>query len=207
MDATNLLSDSFVVPVIVLDDPQLAVPMAEVLIEAGLSTLEITLRTPNALKVIEAIATKLPGVIVGAGSVLTANQFNQASNAGARFVVSPGSSEGLLESASRLKLPFVPGANTATEVISLQDRGYTLTKFFPAELAGGIRMLKALGAPMPNARFFPTGGITPELANEYLALPNVSCIGGTWLTPLRLLASGDFKAIAKLANQCVKAVR
>jgi 2-dehydro-3-deoxyphosphogluconate aldolase/(4S)-4-hydroxy-2-oxoglutarate aldolase len=207
MDATKLLSDSFVVPVIVLDDPQQAVPMAEVLAEAGLSTLEITLRTPNALKVIETIATKLPGVIVGAGSVLTARQFNQANNAGARFVVSPGSSEALLESASRLKLPFVPGANTATEVINLQDRGYTLTKFFPAELAGGIRMLKALGAPMPNARFFPTGGITPELASDYLALPNVGCIGGTWLTPSKLLESGDFKAIAKLATQCVKAVR
>ena len=207
MDATKLLSDSFVVPVIVLDDPQQAVPMAEVLAEAGLSTLEITLRTPNALKVIETIATKLPGVIVGAGSVLTARQFNQANNAGARFVVSPGSSEALLESASRLKLPFVPGANTATEVINLQDRGYTLTKFFPAELAGGIRMLKALGAPMPNARFFPTGGITPELASDYLALANVACIGGTWLTPSSLLASGDFKAIAKLAHQCVKAFR
>ena len=201
MDASKLLSDVSVVPVIVLNEPKLAIPLAEVLAEAGLGTLEITLRTPNALEVIETIATKLPDIIVGAGSVLTADQFAQARNAGARFVVSPGSSAALLETASRLELPFVPGANTATDIIQLMDQGYTLTKFFPAELAGGISMLKALGAPIPDARFFPTGGITPELARDYLALPSVACIGGSWLTPTDLITKGDFKAISKIANQ------
>jgi 2-dehydro-3-deoxyphosphogluconate aldolase/(4S)-4-hydroxy-2-oxoglutarate aldolase len=200
MDAAELLHSVRVVPVIVVDDPSIAIPLAEVLYEAGLGTIEITLRTPSALEVIENIAVKLPEVIVGAGSVRTAGQLTQVKSAGARFAVSPGSSESLLEAALKLEIPFVPGAVTASEIISLQERGYTLTKFFPAELAGGTQMLQTLGAPLPEARFFPTGGISPALAKEYLALPNVACVGGSWLTPADLLAAGDFKSIEKIAR-------
>ena len=204
MDATELLHSVRVVPVLVVDDPSIAIPLAEVLYEAGLGTIEITLRTPSALEVIENIAVKLPEVVVGAGSVRTASQLSQVKSAGACFAVSPGSGELLLDAAARHEIPFVPGAVTASEIISLQERGYTLTKFFPAELAGGTKLLKALGAPIPEARFFPTGGITPELAKDYLALPNVACIGGSWLTPADLLATRDFKAIAEIAKQAAR---
>ena len=201
MDATELLHGVRVVPVVVIDDLSIAIPLAEALYEAGLGTIEITLRTPGALEAIEKIAVKLPEVVVGAGSVRTASQLMQVNSAGARFAVSPGSGELLLDAAARHTIPFVPGAVTASEIIGLQERGYTLTKFFPAELAGGTKMLKALGAPLPEARFFPTGGITPELAKDYLALPNVACIGGSWLTPADLLAARDFSAIAEIARK------
>lgn len=204
MDATELLSGTCIVPVIVLDDPLIAVRLAEVLFGAGLGTIEITLRTPKALEAIENIAALLPEVIVGAGSVRTASQLTQVKNAGARFAVSPGSSESLLDAAARQAIPFVPGAVTASEIINLQDRGYLLSKFFPAEMAGGTAMLKALAAPLPEARFFPTGGITPELAKNYLALANVACIGGSWITPAALLAEGDFKMVAKIAQNAAR---
>ena len=199
MDASELLRDARVVPVIVLDDPGEAVRLADVLFGAGLRTIEVTLRTSSALESIEKIAGILPDVVVGAGSVRTAHQFAQIKDAEAHFAVSPGSSALLLEAATSHEMPFVPGAATASEIIRLQEHGYTLTKFFPAEIAGGIPMLKALGSPLPEARFFPTGGITPALAIDYLAQSNVSCIGGSWITPGDLLASRDYKAIAKIA--------
>ena len=143
MDATDLLRNARVVPVVVVDDASVAVPLAEVLFEAGIETIEITLRTSCALEAIESIAAKLPGVVVGAGSVRTENQFAQVRDAGARFAVSPGSSEILLDAAVKYAMPFVPGAVTASESIFLYERGYTLTKFFPAELAGGVEMLRA----------------------------------------------------------------
>ncbi len=201
MDATKLLHGVRIVPVVVVDDPSIAIPLAEALYEADLGTIEITLRTPSALDVIENIAVKLPEVVVGAGSVRAANQLTQIKNAGARFAVSPGSGQQLLDAVAKHEIPFVPGAVTASEIINLQERGYTLTKFFPAELVGGTKLLKALGAPLPEARFFPTGGITPELAMDYLALPSVTCIGGSWLTPADLLAAGDFRAITRIARE------
>lgn len=200
MDATELLKDARIVPVVVLDDPDSAVALAEALVEAGLRFVEITLRTPKALPVIEHIAAGVPDAIVGAGSVRTPLQFAAIRNAGARFAVSPGFSEQLNDAARQLAMPFVPGAVTASEVLRLQEYGYTLMKFFPAELAGGIGMLKALGAPLPEARFFPTGGITPALAPDYLRLSNVRCIGGSWITPPDLLAAGDFHAISDIAR-------
>ena len=201
MDATELLRNDRIVPVVVVENADLAVPLTEVLLEAGFGAIEITLRTPSALQAIANIAAVFPEARVGAGSVRTVEQFAQIVDAGARFAVCPGSSELLLDAAARHEMPFVPGAVTAGEIIRLQERGYTLTKFFPAELAGGTRMLEALGGPLPGARFFPTGGITPELAKDYLALPNVTCIGGTWLTPANLITAGDLKAIAKIAKQ------
>ena len=204
MDATTLLTGATIVPVVVVEDPSIAIPLADALFEAGLDTIEITLRTSGALQAIERISTTYPDARVGAGSVRTAEQFEQIRDAGARFAVSPGSSERLLDAAEKLEMPFVPGAATASEIIRLHERGYTLVKFFPAELAGGIQMLKALAAPLPEARFFPTGGITPELAPDYLRLPCVTCIGGSWLTPKDLLAAGDFDSLARLARDAAR---
>ena len=203
MDASKLLQNERIVPVVFIDDADVAAPLAEVLFEAGFGAIEITLRTPAALQAIENIVATFPEYCVGAGSVRREEQFVQIKDAGARFAVSPGSSELLLDAAARHAMPFVPGAATASETIRLQEHGYTLMKFFPAELAGGIRMLKALGAPLPEARFFPTGGISPELARDYLSLTNVACVGGSWLAPPNLLAAGDFKSIARLAKDAV----
>ena len=187
-------------PVVVIDDVDTAIPLAELLFEAGFGAIEITLRTSSALRAIENVAAVFPDICVGAGSVRTAKQFVQVRDAGARFAVSPGSSEVLLDAAAKHEMPFVPGAVTASEIIRLQERGYTLMKFFPAELAGGTAMLKSLGGPLPEAQFFPTGGITPALAKDYLSLTNVACVGGSWLAPTNLLAAGDLQSIAKLAH-------
>ena len=207
MDATTLLSGSRIIPVVVIDDPDAAVPLTEALIEAGLPTIEITLRTPRAIEAIENMVAAFPAACIGAGSVRAASQLARAQDAGARFAVSPGSSELLLDAAARYGMPFVPGAATASEVIRLQERGYSLTKFFPAELAGGIKMLQALGAPLPEAQFFPTGGITPDLAPGYLKLPNVMCIGGSWIAPDDLIAKGDFKMITRLAREAADLIQ
>jgi len=206
VDATTLLSGLSIIPVVVIDDPASALPLAEALIDAGLATIEVTLRTPRAVESIEIIAAAFPEACIGAGSVRTESQFAQVKNAGARFAVSPGSSDALLAAAARHEMPFVPGAVTASETIRLQEHGYSLIKFFPAELTGGTRMLQALGAPLPEARFFPTGGITPELAASYLKLKNVACIGGSWIAPINLIAAGDFKSISRLAKDAARLV-
>ena len=200
MDAFKLLSGSGVIPVVVIDDPNLALPLAESLIDNGLDTIEITLRTPSALAAIEIIRKEFPDACIGAGSVRSVTQFAQLKAAGASFAVSPGSSDALLDAAAQHQIPFVPGAVTASEIIRLQERGYSLVKFFPAELAGGTKMLQALGAPLPEARFFPTGGISPELAPDYLKLPNVTCLGGSWIAPVKLIIARDFNAISTLAQ-------
>jgi len=206
VDATNLLRGARIVPVVVVDDPATAAPLAEVLFEAGLDAIEITLRTPGALKAIENIVAAFPDACVGAGSVRTAEQFVQIRDVGARFAVSPGSSELLREAAALNQMPFIPGAVTASEIIRLQEHGYALIKFFPAELAGGMQMLKALGSPLPEARFFPTGGITPALAVEYLQVPSVACIGGSWIAPGSLLVAEGFAAIARLARDAARLI-
>ena len=204
MNAANLLRGSGIVPVIVLDDPQIALPLAQSLYEAGLRVLELTLRTGSALQCLERMAAGMPEALVGAGSVRTVAQMRQARDAGARFAVSPGSSDALVAAAGELGMPFVPGAVTATEVMGLLDRGYTLQKFFPAEIAGGVAALKAFNGPLPEVSFFPTGGISRERAGEYLGLPNVSCVGGTWIVPPSLLRAGDLGAIGQLAREAAQ---
>ncbi len=199
MDASELLSGIAVVPVVVIDDASIAVDLATTLREAGLPAIEVTLRTDSALEAIAEIARAVPDVIVGAGSVRRAEQVAQIADAGARFAVSPGASEQLLDAAHSAALPFVPGAFTPSDVVRLLERGYVLQKFFPAELAGGRAMLQAIGAPLPEARFFPTGGITADTAAAYLALENVQCIGGSWIAPAALLKARDLTAIGKLA--------
>lgn len=204
MDAGAVLARERIVSVVVIEDEHTAVPLAETLLEAGLGAIEVTLRTERALAAIERIAAAVPAMVLGAGSVRHGEQLVQVANAGARFAVSPGATERLLDAAETAGLPLVPGAVTASEVMRLLERGYTLQKFFPAELAGGVKTLKALAGPLPQARFFPTGGITPELARDYLALGVVACVGGSWLAPADLLAKRDFAGIGRLARAAVR---
>jgi 2-dehydro-3-deoxyphosphogluconate aldolase/(4S)-4-hydroxy-2-oxoglutarate aldolase len=199
-DLRKLLAGTPVVPVLVVETVEIALPLARALVAGGLSVLEITLRTPAALQVIEAIASEVEHAVVGAGTVLTPAQYEAAALAGARFVVSPGATPALLDAAAASPVPFLPGAATSSEVMTLLERGYSCLKFFPAEPAGGIAYLKALAAPLPEARFCPTGGIDAKTAPRYLALPNVLCVGGSWVAPSEALVAGDWPRIAALAQ-------
>lgn len=203
MNAAEVLAGQRVVPVVVIDDVDDAVPLAKTLLASGLTAIEVTLRTPAGLDAIERIANDVPDMLVGAGSVRCASQIAEVTSAGAAFAVSPGSSDSLLEAVAGAELPLVPGAVTASEMLELLDLGYTLQKFFPAELAGGVAFLKAVGAPIPEVQFMPTGGIGPGNAPDYLALPNVACIGGSWIAPPGLLRDKNFDAIAALAAAAV----
>lgn len=205
MDALELLRDQRLVPVVVIQDGIDALSLALALRDAGIASIEVTLRSEAGLPAIELIASQVPDIIVGAGSVRTSDQFQSIYEAGAKFAVSPGSSKQLIKTAKSLRLPFVPGVATASEIISLWEAGYTLQKFFPAELSGGVEMLKALSAPLPEIRFFPTGGITDTLAKKYLQLPCVQCIGGSWFVPASLLAEKRFAEISQLAADAIAA--
>jgi 2-dehydro-3-deoxyphosphogluconate aldolase/(4S)-4-hydroxy-2-oxoglutarate aldolase len=204
MDASKLLANRSVVPVVVIDRVDDAEPLAIALFEAGLGAIEITLRTREALSAIEVIAKALPDMLVGAGSIRRPQQLADVKNAGAVFAVSPGASQTLLQAADDLDMPFIPGAMTPSEMIGLLEHGYRLQKFFPAELAGGYPFLKAVGAPLPEVMFMPTGGITVDNAAKYLSLDNVACIGGSWITPAALQARRDFAAIRQLALDAMK---
>jgi len=189
-----------VIPVLVIDDVTIAKPLAQALVKGGLPVLEVTLRTEAALDVIKAMS-EVDGAVVGAGTILTPEDLRAAKNAGASFGVSPGSSDDLLKAAEVEGFPLLPGATTATEVMNLLAQGYDMLKFFPAAAAGGIDMLKSLAGPMPGVSFCPTGGINPGNVQAYLALPNVRCVGGTWVTPKEMLAAGDWAGIEQLARQ------
>lgn len=189
-----------VVPVLVVEDPATARPLAEALVAGGLPVLEVTLRTPAALQVIAEMA-QVEGGVVGAGTLLTPHDVAEAKRAGARFGVSPGSTEALLSACEAEALPLLPGAATPTEAMHLLERGYSVQKFFPAEAAGGIPMLKSLASPLPQIRFCPTGGVSPANAADYLALPNTICVGGSWVAPKALVDKGDWSAITELARQ------
>jgi 2-dehydro-3-deoxyphosphogluconate aldolase / (4S)-4-hydroxy-2-oxoglutarate aldolase len=199
-DLSALLAGTPVVPVLTIDSVATALPLARALVAGGIAVLEITLRTPAALEAIRAIAGEVEGVVVGAGTVLTPAQYRTAERAGARFVVSPGASPALIGAAAASSVPFLPGAATASEVMRLLEHGYRCLKFFPAEPAGGIPYLRALAAPLPEARFCPTGGIDLERAPGYLALPNVLCVGGSWLAPRDAVVAGDWRRISGLAR-------
>lgn len=188
-----------VVPVLTIDDPHRAVPLAQALVAGGLPALEITLRTDAALDAMEQIAQHVPDAIVGAGTVLTPSQVGEATSAGAQFLVSPGCTTKLAEAAARGPTPLLPGASTASEAMTLAEMGYHLMKFFPAEPAGGAAFLKALGAPLPQIQFCPTGGIDAEKAKTYLALPNVICVGGSWIAPASAVKAGNWATITALS--------
>lgn len=189
-----------VIPVLVLDDLSFARPLAEALVAGGLPVLEVTLRTPVALDVIRAMA-EVPGGVVGAGTLLTPADVKAAKAAGATFGVSPGATDRLLDACEEYDLPLLAGAATSTEVMALLERGYTVQKFFPAEANGGAPALSAIGAPLPQVSFCPTGGISLAKAPDYLKLPNVLCVGGSWVAPKALMQVGDWAGITKLAAE------
>lgn len=199
-DLCALLAGTPVVPVLTVETVEIALPLARALVAGGLSVLEITLRTPAALQVIEAIAGEVEHAMVGAGTVLTPEHYAAAARAGARFVVSPGATPTLLDAAAASPVPFLPAAATPSEVMALLEQGYSFLKFFPAEPAGGIAYLKALAAPLPEVRFCPTGGIDGVSAALYLDLPNVLCVGGSWVAPGDAVAAGDWPRITALAR-------
>ncbi|WP_409465978.1 bifunctional 4-hydroxy-2-oxoglutarate aldolase/2-dehydro-3-deoxy-phosphogluconate aldolase [Amycolatopsis sp. GA6-003] len=198
---TDLLALSPVMPVVVIDDADDAVPTARALLAGGIGVIELTLRTPVALTAIERVAAEVPDIVVGAGTVTSPEQAKQAADAGAKFLVTPGCTDAVLDAAFATGLPFLPGASTVSEAMRLAERGLTTLKFFPAEASGGAAFLKSIAGPLPQLQFCPTGGITLSSAPSYLALPNVGCIGGSWLTPAKLVADKDFAAIEKLAAE------
>lgn len=197
----RILRAAPVVPVMVIEDVQQAVPLARALVAGGLPVLEITLRTATALDSIRAIIAGVEGAIVGAGTVLTPVQLEMVAKAGCAFAVSPGSSPQLLDAAGMMEMPLLPGGVTASEVMTLLERGYHFQKFFPAEPAGGTAYLASLAQPIPQVKFCPTGGITPALAPGYLRLSNVITLGGSWMVPKALVAAGDWAGIEKLARE------
>ncbi|MFF7402306.1 bifunctional 4-hydroxy-2-oxoglutarate aldolase/2-dehydro-3-deoxy-phosphogluconate aldolase [Streptomyces murinus] len=196
----SVLDLAAVVPVVVIAEVSDAVPVARALVGGGLRGVEVTLRTPAALEAIRAIAEEVPEAVVGAGTVITPGQVAAAVAAGARFLVSPGWTEGLLAAMRGCGVPFLPGVSTASEVVALLERGVREMKFFPAQAAGGTAYLRSLAGPLPQARFCPTGGIGPGNAAEYLALPNVGCVGGSWMVPADAVAAGDWARIEALAR-------
>lgn len=190
-----------VVPVVVLDDADTAVPLARALVRGGLPAIEVTLRTEAGLAAIERIAAEVPDAVVGAGTVTTREQAAAAAKAGSAFLVSPGCTDRLRGAMADTGVPFLPGVATASEAMALLEQGVDALKFFPAEAAGGRAYLKSLSGPLPQVRFCPTGGVTPASAPEYLALPNVGCVGGTWLTPRDAVEAGDWDRIESLARE------
>jgi len=203
LSALQVMQDAPVIPVIVLNDVAHAVPMARALLAGGIRMLEVTLRTPQALACIEAIAKAVPEAVVGAGTLRSKADAQAASNAGARFAVSPGYTSALGSTCRDLDLPLLPGVATGGEIMAAQEEGFSALKFFPALQAGGSAMLKAWSGPFFDVKFCPTGGISLQNATEFLALPNVLCVGGSWLVPADAMAQGDWARITHLAREAV----
>jgi len=190
-----------VVPVLIVDDAKTAVPLARALVAGGLKAIEITLRTEAALEAVRLVAEEVEGAVVGAGTILNAAHYAAAVEAGSQFIVSPGTTQELLDVARQSDIPLLPGAATASEVMALREEGYKVLKFFPAEQAGGAAYLKALSSPLAGTLFCPTGGISLKNAMDYLSLPNVVCVGGSWVAPKELVSAGDWAGITKLASE------
>lgn len=199
----DVMGISPVVPVVVVDRLGDAVPLAQALHDGGVDVIELTLRSDVALAAIAAIAAEVPDVVIGAGTVLTRDDAARSIEAGARFLVSPGSPTDLLDAAHGWSVPWLPGVSTATEAMNVANAGYSELKFFPAESSGGASALGALAGPLPHLTFCPTGGISPTNAPDYLRLGNVACVGGSWLTPRKLLADKDWAALTELARGAV----
>jgi len=200
----KIMTAAPVIPVVSVDDVSNAVKLARALVAGGLPSIEVTLRTPRAVDAIKAISEEVEGAMVGAGTVLTAAQIDAVVNAGAKFMVSPGFSPELLAAADDCPLPLLPGISSSTEAMVLGERGYSYLKFFPAGPAGGPAYLKAIGAPLPQFSFCPTGGVNANNAGDYLKLVNVLCVGGSWVAPAALVESGDWDAIGALAAKAAK---
>ncbi len=196
-----ILTAAPLVPVLTIEDRKAAVPLARALVAGGLTAIEVTLRTASAIESIRAIAAEVEGANVGAGTVLNTKQYEDAAKAGAKFIVSPGATPKLIAAGKDSSVPFLPGVNTAGEAMTLEEAGFATLKFFPSEPAGGLAYLKALVAPLPHIRFCPTGGISLKNAPDYLALPNIICVGGTWVAPPDAVAAGDWAKITTLARE------
>ncbi|WP_088330697.1 bifunctional 4-hydroxy-2-oxoglutarate aldolase/2-dehydro-3-deoxy-phosphogluconate aldolase [Lacimicrobium sp. SS2-24] len=204
ISSEQLFNQGPVVPVLVIKEVAHAVPLAEALIKGGIRVLEVTLRTPAALDVIREIADKVPEALIGAGTVTNAAQLREVAEAGAKFAISPGLTTELLEAGNEANIALIPGVSSISELMKGRDLGYTHFKFFPAEASGGIKALKSIGGPFPDVVFCPTGGISANNYLDYLALPNVRCVGGSWLAPDDVVAAGDWSKITELASQAVK---
>jgi 2-dehydro-3-deoxyphosphogluconate aldolase/(4S)-4-hydroxy-2-oxoglutarate aldolase len=197
----DVLALSPVLPVIVIEDAAWAGPLARALVAGGVKTAEVTLRTPAALEAIQTMVREAPALVVGAGTVLSESDLLNAAAAGARYALSPGATPALLKVAAHGPIPLIPGIATASELMLGLEHGYTCFKFFPAERLGGVAALKDLGAPLPTARFCPTGGIAADKVADYLALKNVMCVGGSWVTPTDKMRAGDWTGIEALARK------
>jgi len=197
----EIMQQSNVIPVVVIDHLEDAVPLANALINGGLNVLEITLRTPVAIEAIKQIKKSLPNAIVGTGTVIDLNTFNASLDANVDFMVSPGTTDELLNAVAKQSIPLLPGVNSPSEVMKLMSFGFTEMKFFPAEAAGGVNMLKSISGPLPQVTFCPTGGINLNNAKHYLSLNNVACIGGTWMLDKQLIKSKNWEEISRLAKQ------
>ncbi len=197
----TILRQAPVIPVVIVEDLAHAVPLARALVAGGLPVIEVTLRTSIGLEAIRAIAAEVPDAIVGVGTVLHPGQLTAAVEAGARFAVSPGATISILDAAATVDMPILPGIATASEAMALIERGYRFAKFFPAEPAGGIAYLSALASPLPQLQFCPTGGVTLQSAPGYLALPNVICVGGSWMVGRAVVQAGDWTRITAGATE------
>lgn len=200
MTVLELMRTGPVIPVIVIDSLDRAVPLARALVAGGVRVLEVTLRTPIAIDAVRAIAREVDEAIVGVGTVTRPDDFARSLEAGATFAVSPGFTRELAQAARVSGLPLLPGVMTPSDVIAARAAGFTELKLFPAQQAGGVGMLKAMAGPFPDVTFCPTGGISAATARDYLALPNVACVGGSWLTPARTVAAGDWSTVTALAR-------
>ncbi|SMD08021.1 2-keto-3-deoxy-phosphogluconate aldolase [Fulvimarina manganoxydans] len=196
-----ILTGQPVIPVVAVDSARQGVELARALAAGGLKAIEVTMRTPAALDAIKAIVAEVPEAICGAGTILSPKHYEEASEAGSRFIVSPGATVELLDAAKEGSVPLLPGAATPSELMAMIQEGYEVLKFFPAEQSGGVAYLKSLAPVFPNLRFCPTGGVSPTNVASYLTLPNVVCVGGSWVAPKEALSSGDWDAITKLAKE------
>tara|TARA_B100001094_G_scaffold333441_1_gene412296 strand:+ start:371 stop:1018 length:648 start_codon:yes stop_codon:yes gene_type:complete len=197
---SQVFEKSAVIPVVVIEQLEQAVPLAQALLAGGIPIIEITLRSDCALDAVKAIRAQLPAMFVGVGTVLNDKDFHDAKNSGAQFAISPGASTSLLRLGQESSMTFIPGVATPSEIIKAMDFGYQHFKFFPAQALGGVNMLKAFAGPLPHAQFCATGGISLDNAPSYLALSNVLCVGGSWIVPHALIAKGDWQAITELCR-------
>jgi len=203
----HVMTAAPVVPVVIVNDVAQAVSMSRALLAGGLPAIEITLRTPNAIDCIKAVADEVEGAIPGAGTVLSAEHMAAVEKAGAKFMVSPGTAPKLIDAALDCSVPLLPGTATASEMMALGEKGFTHVKFFPAEAAGGTNYLKSIASPLPQFRFCPTGGVSMKNAGSYLSLPNVLCVGGSWVAPANLVEEGDWAGIEALAAEASRLTR
>lgn len=204
LSPADIFASGPVVPVLVVQDVEKAVPLAKALMKGGIKVLEVTLRTPAALDVIRVIAQEVPDALIGAGTVTNAQQLKEVTEAGAKFAISPGMTADLLQAGRDAEIPLIPGISSTSDLMKGKDAGYNFLKFFPAEASGGVKAIKSISGPFPDVVFCPTGGIGPGNYKEYLALKNVNCVGGSWVAPDDAIDSGDWDRITQLAKEAVE---